>query len=106
PGSGEETLDSHHEALPGRGDGLEIIGSSSGLFRDIRHLVSASHYKETPSPLSMEEIIARHDLGVINFLKVDIEGSEFDLLSSDIEWLSCVENIVMEVHTDLATQIK
>ena len=33
-------------------------------------------------------------------LKIDIEGSEFALFKMNVEWLSKVKKIAMEVHTD------
>jgi hypothetical protein len=36
----------------------------------------------------------------VDFLKVDIEGFEFDLFSGDIGWVRNVEKIAMEVHPD------
>jgi FkbM family methyltransferase len=35
----------------------------------------------------------------IDFLKIDVEGSEFDLISADADWLTCTTRIAMEVHT-------
>jgi FkbM family methyltransferase len=75
-----------------------IVGGGSGLVADPQQLRSASHYFQEAPVLSMEEIIRSRGLERIDFLKVDIEGSEFDLLRSGVEWLSIVEKIAMEVH--------
>mgnify|MGYP003978902101 FL=1 len=48
----------------------------------------------------MNKILSRHNLKVIDFLKIDIEGSEFDLLNRDTAWLSTVKKIAMEVHPE------
>ena len=48
----------------------------------------------------MDELIRRHKLSTIHFLKMDIEGSEFDLLCGDTQWLSRVEKIAMEIHPE------
>jgi FkbM family methyltransferase len=75
-----------------------IIGGSTGVLSDKKRLESASHFEKRPPVLSMNEIIKRNDLDKINFLKVDIEGSEFDLFRKDVDWLTRVEKIAMEVH--------
>jgi FkbM family methyltransferase len=75
-----------------------IVGGSTGLFSNEKRLESGSHFEKRPPVLSMNEIIKRHDLDNINFLKVDIEGSEFDLFFKDVDWLTRVEKIAMEVH--------
>ncbi|MBT4431709.1 MAG: FkbM family methyltransferase [Nitrospinaceae bacterium] len=77
-----------------------MIGSESGLFSDYNGLESASHYGKKPPILSMNKILSRHNLKVIDFLKIDIEGSEFDLLNRDTAWLSTVKKIAMEVHPE------
>ncbi len=75
-----------------------LIGPDSGWFSDLRQLESASHYRESPPVLSMNELLARYAIHTINFLKIDIEGSEFSLFSNHLEWLSKVKKIAMEVH--------
>jgi FkbM family methyltransferase len=77
-----------------------IIGANAGLFSDQKRLEESSHYGEVPPTLSMDDIIERHHIQNINFLKIDIEGSEFDLFKGNTGWLSCVERIAMEVHLD------
>jgi FkbM family methyltransferase len=34
----------------------------------------------------------------VSILKIDIEGAEFELFSSSVEWLDFVDNIVIELH--------
>lgn len=36
--------------------------------------------------------------GVVDLLKLDIEGGEEDLVRGDLQWLSCVRRIVAELH--------
>ena len=47
---------------------------------------------------TMPEIIDRFSIERISFLKVDIEGSEFSLLTRNNEWLGLVDNLALEVH--------
>ena len=46
------------------------------------------------------EVLRTHGFERVDFLKVDIEGSEFDLFRRDNAWLSKVRRIAMEVHTN------
>lgn len=50
--------------------------------------------------LEMNSIFEDFKVEKIDFLKIDIEGSEFDLFSRDIDWLDRVEKIAMEVHPE------
>ncbi len=77
---------------------LGLIGAGSGLFREGSERKKASHWGDEAPPLSLCEIIERYELEQIDFLKVDIEGSEFDLLSDAAGWLSRVRRLAMEVH--------
>ena len=47
---------------------------------------------------TMPEIVDRFSIERISFLKVDIEGSEFSLLTRNDEWLGLVDNLALEVH--------
>jgi FkbM family methyltransferase len=75
-----------------------LLGAGSGLFGDPANLRAASHYALDPPRLSMRDVLQRGAIDRIDFLKVDIEGSEFGLLSGDVSWLDCVRRIAMEVH--------
>lgn len=76
-----------------------LVGSGTGLFSDPSALASASHSEGSPAPcLSMSELLAKHHVDQLDFLKVDIEGSEFDLFRSGHRWLRRVRRIAMEVH--------
>lgn len=85
-----------------------IIGKDKGVFSDDTKLQSASHYKKNPPLLSMQNIISKNKLERIDFLKCDIEGSEFSLFDkkSDLSWLNKVKYISMEVHKNYGNPIK
>jgi FkbM family methyltransferase len=77
-----------------------LVGSGTGVFSDPSALASAAHFDGSPPPrLSMSELLAKHHVDQLDFLKVDIEGSEFDLFQSGDQWLRRVRRIAMEVHT-------
>ena len=81
-----------------------LVGPRSGLFSEFQHLKAASHFEEMPGEISMNELIKNNNIDRINFLKIDIEGSEFDLFKENIDWLSRVEKIAMEVHLEFGDQ--
>jgi len=55
-------------------------------------------FSDSDSPrITIDELFDRYHLDMIDFLKMDIEGSEFDLFRSG-EWLQRVHAISMEVH--------
>lgn len=56
--------------------------------------------RATPPLVSIDELAERHGLEAIDFLKVDIEGSEFDLFARTGGWLDRVRRIAMEVHPE------
>jgi FkbM family methyltransferase len=75
-----------------------LIGAGTGVFSDVNRLRAGSHYALEPPRLTMPEVLERGGVDRVDFLKVDIEGSEFDLFSGDIPWLERVGRIAMEVH--------
>ena len=77
-----------------------IVGSNTGIISDPFKRKSVSHYIDKTPEISFSEIISRFNLNRIDFLKVDIEGSEFALFSDNNEWLSLVDKIAMEVHPE------
>ena len=77
---------------------LGLVGGRSGFFSDKTELMKALHYNTEPPQISLSEITYRYQIEKIDFLKIDIEGSEFDVFSNDVSWLAKVDKIAMEVH--------
>lgn len=77
-----------------------LIGPRAGVFADPTQLVSSSHFERKPPVVTMEELLDRHRVDHVGFLKCDIEGSEFDLFNTDSHWLYKVDRIAAEVHTE------
>lgn len=77
-----------------------LIGGGVGVFARPEDLVRASHYEpEQATPvISMEELVERHGLETIDFLKADIEGAEFRVFERPAQWMRGVRQIAMEVH--------
>lgn len=86
---------------------VALVGAGSGVFTDRSVLQHASHFQgEYPRSLTMPELMERHGLERIDFLKADIEGSEFDLFQDASEWLPKVDRIAMEVHAQAGSPTK
>jgi FkbM family methyltransferase len=78
-----------------------IIGGETGALADGDVLTASSHYQGTPPPRrTLDDVLASHAVDHIDFLKLDIEGSEFDLFRSERRWLDRVSKLVMEVHSN------
>jgi FkbM family methyltransferase len=62
-------------------------------------LQSTSSFMEMVQTTTFSDIIAEHAISQIDFLKVDVEGAEFDILfANPDETLSKTRQIVMEFH--------
>ena len=79
---------------------IGMVGANTGIISNPSNRQNASHWGAEPPVLSLSDMIRQHNLDRIDFLKVDIEGSEFDLFMRDTDWLPCVDKIAMEVHLD------
>jgi len=59
----------------------------------------SSSFMETVQAITFADIIAEHGIERIDFLKVDVEGAEYDiLLNCADETLAIVQRVVMEYH--------
>lgn len=74
-----------------------LVGAGTGVAR--RALRAGSHYGEEPPNIELNQLFASQAIKRVSFLKIDIEGSEYDLFSHDTEWLERVDKIAMEVHS-------
>ncbi|MEQ8521625.1 MAG: FkbM family methyltransferase [Vicingaceae bacterium] len=52
----------------------------------------------TVQSITMQDVIARWDMDIIDIVKLDIEGGEKDLFSSDYEWIKKVKYLIIEFH--------
>ncbi len=69
-----------------------IVGGGTGMFAEEK---SGS---EKVRRYDLGELLAQHEMSRVDFMKVDIEGSEYDLFSGNPKWLPGVRKIAMEVH--------
>lgn len=75
-----------------------LIGAASGVFADRSNLETSSHFEIAPRPVTMSDLIEGENGRRVSLLKIDIEGSEFDLFSGNLQWMQYVDRISMEVH--------
>jgi FkbM family methyltransferase len=76
-----------------------LVGSSSGCLADDQSVETASHFNGVRPPvLALCDILDRHKVEHVDFMKIDIEGSEFALFKEAHEWLPRTSKIAMEVH--------
>ena len=79
-----------------------LIGGDRGLFRDRAVLTTGSHYADTPTERTMDDLLA--DVDRVAFLKVDVEGSEFAIFAGALPWLSKVDALAWRRMPILATR--
>ncbi|CCJ07833.1 FkbM family methyltransferase [Methylocystis sp. SC2] len=70
-------------------------GLQAGDYTRYERFASATLRADT---ITLREIMERHGLSRIGFLKCDIEGGEFDVFLGDPDALRQVDNIGMELH--------
>jgi len=75
-----------------------LIGSSTGVCSDRARMRAASHFGSEPRVVTLNGLVEEFGLPRIDFLKIDIEGSEFDVFGHNTEWLEITRQIAMEVH--------
>jgi len=75
-----------------------LIGPNTGVCSDRNRMRAASHFGSDPRVVALNGLVEEFRLPRIDFLKIDIEGSEFDLFGHDTEWLWITRRIAMEVH--------
>ncbi|MEO6805463.1 MAG: FkbM family methyltransferase [Edaphobacter sp.] len=70
----------------------------------VRHDPAALHAMcdpfgfDTSLAITVDELMKSYGLHHIDFLKMDIEGAEFDIFRDSAKWLDNVDNLAMEVH--------
>lgn len=78
-----------------------LVGGETPFQQELRGAVSASAGPGAAiETISQDELIRRFGLTAIDFLKVDIEGSEFALLTADSPLLAIARQVAIEAHTD------
>lgn len=61
----------------------------------------AGEAAETVRAISMDTLMAERGLSSIDLLKIDIEGSEYELFESAPDWMNRVRTVAIELHDHL-----
>jgi FkbM family methyltransferase len=78
---------------------VQLIRAFVGERTEKQRILVASHHHYSDTPWLTEcELINLAELKNIDFLKCDIEGGEYGLLSGDSRILKMTKNLAMEVH--------
>jgi len=80
-----------------------LIGPGTGVLAGEGWKRASHSGSEAPKPLTMTDVLAPLGSDRVGFLKMDIEGSEFDLLKCDCDWLDRVDRLAAEIHARFGT---
>ncbi|HQQ96780.1 MAG TPA: FkbM family methyltransferase [Cyclobacteriaceae bacterium] len=50
--------------------------------------------------ISINDIVKKNNLNIIDYIKMDVEGAEQNILEANTEWLEITKQIKIEVHFD------
>jgi FkbM family methyltransferase len=75
-----------------------MVGPTTGLAADGKAGLG-SHTGAVPPAITMTQLLDMHGVDQVDFLKVDVEGSEFALVA-ERDWLPRVRRFAMEVHSE------
>jgi FkbM family methyltransferase len=84
-------------------DRAQVINGFIGGTTAFQAALEASETGAGVPHLSAESFLRRTGLTRIDFLKCDIEGSEFDLLMPDSPLLAITDQLAIEVHTSVGS---
>lgn len=72
-----------------------VVGANSGVITAMRDNADVPDQN-----YSVADLLALSGRSSIDFLKIDIEGSEFDLFASEPEFLAYTKQLAIEIHLD------
>jgi len=80
-----------------RGEMILYIPANNSILGSLRQ--DTSNFKEMVRAITFSDIIAEHALKRVDFLKIDVEGAEFDILfSCSDEIFAKIQRMVIEYH--------
>ena len=81
-----------------------VVSGSSSNFDQAGYRAFTAKYGDTfnsnKTHITCEELVALFGDRRINFVKIDIEGAEFDIILNNNHWLHRADNLAMEVHSE------
>ncbi len=72
-----------------------VLGNRVGLLHELDMAEVEGTVRVAPA-----QLLSEHGLEKVDLLKVDVEGTEFELLDGDPRWTNSVKQITMEVHLE------
>jgi FkbM family methyltransferase len=60
--------------------------------------VSGRKATQTVNSITVSKILSDHNIKSIDYLKMDIEGAEKNILKSNLDWTDCVNLMNIEIH--------
>lgn len=77
--------------------GLKIINRGTGSWGYM--VQECRRGDEDITAVTIDELVARYDFSSIDILKLDVEGSEYELMSQNNSlWLSMTRLMIIETH--------
>jgi FkbM family methyltransferase len=77
-----------------------LIAARTGVFARREARSVASHWDVEPQELTFSELMRQSQIDRVDFLKCDIEGSEFALFEEGDDWLASIRRIALEFHCE------
>jgi FkbM family methyltransferase len=73
----------------------------SGVKEDAYAVSPSGAFSSEVQSFTVEELIRAHHLGAVDYVKMDIEGAEYQVfLEGDPTWLQKVKSMMIEIHSD------
>ena len=73
----------------------------SGVKEDAYAVSPSGAFSSKVQSFTVEELIRAHHLGAVDYVKMDIEGAEYQVfLEGDLTWLQKVKSMMIEIHSD------
>lgn len=83
--------------IPGNGEGASLLSHNKALIAEFGHVVLHETIRQIPvSAITLDDLAAESQIDRIDYLKIDIEGAELDVLRAGTSLLSTCKVIKVE----------
>jgi FkbM family methyltransferase len=95
-----------HSALWNRSETIQLVDPGLGSWGFMTEKANTSEstlgkFSHTVKAMTLDKIIADHQLNKIDILKIDIEGAEKEVFEDASSWIEKVEALIIELHEDM-----
>ena len=82
---------------------LAILDGGTGAwgFQRVEELPGAGSILQTVPAVTVDQVMEEYGISFIDILKLDIEGSEVEVLESSAPWVHKVEILIIELHEEI-----